>query len=127
VWVAADRCKAANGIHSHDRAAHSRRACLVRQTGLDSFPSLISGRLREGIGRLIIVFGVSDMARAAQFTIGWCMIAIAMIGYFCAFPELAVLLGILVAALLFVSPVLLVPYVAHRFLLRNHRPADPRR
>jgi hypothetical protein len=81
---------------------------------------------REAKGRLIIGFEVSDMARATQFTIGWCMIAIAIIGYFCAFPELAVLLGIFVASLLFVSPVLVVPYLAHRFLLRIHRPADPR-
>jgi hypothetical protein len=66
------------------------------------------------------------MARATQFTIGWGMIAIAIIGYFSAFPELAVLLGIFVAALLFVSPAFVVPYLAHRFVLRNHRPADPR-
>ena len=66
------------------------------------------------------------MARATQIKIGWCMIAIAIIGYFCAFPELAVLLGIFVAALLFVSPLLVVPYLADRFLLGNHRPADPR-
>ena len=74
----------------------------------------------------MIAFGASDMARATQLKIGWCMIAIAIIGYFCAFPELAVLLGIFVASLLFVSPVLVVPYLAHRFLLRYHRPADPR-
>jgi hypothetical protein len=69
------------------------------------------------------------MARAirfGQFTIGSCLIAIAIIGYFCAFPELAVLLGIFVAALLFVSPVFGVSYLALRFLLRNHRPANPR-
>jgi hypothetical protein len=65
------------------------------------------------------------MARATQFTIGWCMIAIAIIGYFCAFPELAVLLGIFAASLLFVSPVFVVPYLAHRFWLGYHRPADP--
>jgi hypothetical protein len=80
---------------------------------------------REEEGRLTIGFGGSDMARATQFKIGWCMIAIAIIGYFCAFPELAILLGIFVASLLFVSPVLVVPYLAHRSLLRNHRPADP--
>jgi hypothetical protein len=66
------------------------------------------------------------MVRATQFTIGWCMIAIAITGYFFAFPELAVLIGIFVASLLFVSPVLVVPYFAYRFLLGNHRPADPR-
>jgi hypothetical protein len=66
------------------------------------------------------------MVRATQFTIGWCMIAIAIIGYFCAFPELAVLVGIFVASLLFVSPVLAVPYLASRFLLGNHSPSDPR-
>jgi hypothetical protein len=66
------------------------------------------------------------MARATQFTIGWCMIAIAIIGYFCAFPELAVLLGIFAASLLFVSPVVLASYYALRFLLRIHSPADSR-
>jgi hypothetical protein len=63
------------------------------------------------------------MARATQINIGWCMIAIAIIGYFCAFPELAVLLGIFAASLLFVSPVLVVSYFALRFLLRNQDPA----
>ena|SRR6185312_16888156 len=81
---------------------------------------------REEEGRLIIGLGASDMARATQFKIGWSMIAIAIIGYFCAFPELAVLLGIFVVSLLFVSPVLVVSYLALRFLLRDHRPADPR-
>jgi hypothetical protein len=83
-------------------------------------------RWREGEGRRIIRFGASDMARLTQFKIGWCMIAIAIVGYFCAFPELAVLLGIFVASLLFVSPVLVAPYLAHCFLLRSHGPADPR-
>jgi hypothetical protein len=64
------------------------------------------------------------MARAKQFTIGWCMIAIAIIGYFCAFPELAVLLGIFAASLLFVSPVLVLPYFALRFFLRNPQAQD---
>jgi hypothetical protein len=63
------------------------------------------------------------MTRAAQINIGLCMIAIAIIGYFCAFPELAVLLGIFAASLLFVSPVLVVSYFALRFLLRNQGPA----
>ncbi len=57
------------------------------------------------------------MPRATQFTIGWGMIAIAIIGYFCAFPELAVLLGIFVAAILFVSPVFVAAYFTLRFLL----------
>jgi hypothetical protein len=52
------------------------------------------------------------------------MVAIAIIGYFCAFPELAVLLGIFVAALLFVAPVLVALYLACRFSLRNHRPSE---
>ena len=79
-----------------------------------------------GSSRVTIGFGVSDMARVTQFTIGWCMIAIAIIGYFCAFPELAVLLGIFVASLLFVSPVFVGPYLAHRYLVRNQTPADRR-
>ena len=54
------------------------------------------------------------MARRTQFTIGWGMIAIAIIGYFCAFPELAVLLGIFVASILFVSPVFVAAYLAFR-------------
>jgi hypothetical protein len=85
-----------------------------------------SGPWRSVKGLLIIVIGVSDMARATQINIGWCMIAIAIIGYFCAFPELAVLLCIFAATILFVSPVLFVPYFALRFLLRNQRPADRR-
>jgi hypothetical protein len=56
--------------------------------------------------------GVFAMARAVQLRIGWCMIAIAIIAYMCAFPELAVLLGIFVVALLFVSPILAAPYLA---------------
>jgi hypothetical protein len=67
------------------------------------------------------------MARSTQFTIGWCMVAIATIGYFRAFPELAVLLGILLASLLFVTPVVAMSYFACRFSLRNHRLSDPRR
>jgi hypothetical protein len=66
------------------------------------------------------------MSRAAQFTIGRYMVAVAIIGYFCAFPELAVLLGIFVAALLFVAPVLVVVYFGCWFALRNHRPSNPR-
>jgi hypothetical protein len=66
------------------------------------------------------------MARAAQITIGWCMIAIAIIGYFCAFPELAVLLGIFVVALLFVSPVFLTTYFTLRCSPEYHQPANPR-
>ena len=65
------------------------------------------------------------MGRAAQFTIGRYMVAVAIIGYFCAFPELAVLLGIFVASLLFVAPVVAVMYFACRFSLRNHRPSNP--
>jgi hypothetical protein len=65
------------------------------------------------------------MTRFTQFTIGWGMIGIAIIGYFCAFPELAVLLGIFVAALLFVSPVFMASYVALRFWLRKHEASDP--
>jgi hypothetical protein len=64
------------------------------------------------------------MARFSQISIGWCMIAIAIIGYFCAFPELAVLLGIFVASLLFVFPVFMVSYLALRFWLRNHEAAE---
>jgi hypothetical protein len=66
------------------------------------------------------------MTRATQFTIGRYMIAVAILGYFCAFPELAVLLGIFVASLLFVAPVLVLVYLACHFSLRNHRPSTPR-
>jgi hypothetical protein len=66
------------------------------------------------------------MVRATQFTIGWGMIAVAIIAYFCAFPELAVLLSIFVASLLFVSPVFMASYLTLRFWLRNHSPANPR-
>jgi hypothetical protein len=60
------------------------------------------------------------MPRAAQFKIAWCMIAIAIVGYLCAFRELAVLLGIFFATLLFVSPVLVGPYLAHHALRKVH-------
>jgi hypothetical protein len=66
------------------------------------------------------------MSRATRFTIGWCMVAIAILGYLCAFPELTVLLGIALASLLFVSPVMAMSYLACRFSLGDHRHADPR-
>jgi hypothetical protein len=86
---------------------------------------------KEDIGQIGVPPGSKNMfkgfaLRFARQTGRWCMIAIAIIGYFCAFPELAVLLGIFVAALLVVSPVFVVPYLAHRSWLRSHRPADPR-
>jgi hypothetical protein len=67
------------------------------------------------------------MARATQFTIGWYMVAVVIIGYFCAFPELAVLLGIFIASLAFVAPVLVMVYLVCRFSAgtcrsSNHRP-----
>jgi hypothetical protein len=40
--------------------------------------------------------------------------------------KLAVLLGIFVAALLFVSPVFVAPYLVHRFWLKDRGPAGPR-
>jgi hypothetical protein len=58
------------------------------------------------------------MARALQFTFGRFMVATVIIGYFCAFPELAVLLGISLVSLLFVAPVLATSYCACRFSLR---------
>jgi len=66
------------------------------------------------------------MRRAVQITIGMYMIAVAIFGYFCAFPELAVLLGIFAASLLFVAPIIVVVYFACRFSLRNHRPSNHR-
>ena len=59
-----------------------------------------------------------------QPTIGWCMIAIAIIGYFCAFPELATLLGIFIVALLFLSPVALLVYGACWFLAKRDELAE---
>jgi hypothetical protein len=67
------------------------------------------------------------VARSIQFTIGRCLIAIAIIGYLCAFPELAVLLGIGVAALLFVAPVVMLSSLACLALPRDHQPSIPRR
>jgi hypothetical protein len=75
---------------------------------------------------LIIGFETSDMARVIKVKFGWCMIATAIIGYFSAFPELAVLLGIFVASLLFVSPVFVLSYLALHYSLSYHRPADLR-
>jgi hypothetical protein len=73
-----------------------------------------------------IGFGDLAMTRVVQFTIGRYMSAVALLGYFCAFPELAVLLGIFVASLLFVAPVLVLVYFVCRFSVRNHRPSTPR-
>jgi hypothetical protein len=53
-----------------------------------------------------------------RFTIGWSMIAVAVIAYFCAFPELAVLLGIFATAVLSVSPVVVLIYLACRGTFR---------
>jgi hypothetical protein len=66
------------------------------------------------------------MVRAAQFKIGWYLIAVPIIGYLCVFPELAVLLGIFVAALAFVAPVLAMVYFGVRVVLRGHGSSDPR-
>src|SRR5262245_54802111 len=60
-----------------------------------------------------------------QLTIAWVMIAIAVIGYFCAFPELAVLLGIFLLSMLFLSPVVLLMYVACRASLKGSAGAPP--
>jgi hypothetical protein len=63
------------------------------------------------------------MTRATQFTIGQYLVAVVIIAYFSAFKELAVLLGILIASLLFVAPVLVIVYFACRFSLGNQRPS----
>ena len=81
---------------------------------------------RDAEGGLIIGFGGFAIARGSQFSFGSGMIAIAIIGYFCAFPELAVLLGSFVASLLFVSPFFVAAYLALRFLLRNQGLVKPR-
>jgi hypothetical protein len=66
------------------------------------------------------------VARALQFTIGRYMIAVALVGYFCAFPELAVLVAISLASLLFAAPVPVMVYLACRHSLGDHRPSPPR-
>ena len=66
------------------------------------------------------------MVRLTQFKIGWYLVAVPVIGYLCAFPELAVLLGIFLAALAFVTPVLAVVYFGARLVLRAHGPSHPR-
>jgi hypothetical protein len=66
------------------------------------------------------------MARATQFKIAWYMIAVVFIGYFCAFPELAVLLSIFIAALVFVAPVLVMLYLVCRFSVGSRWPANHR-
>jgi hypothetical protein len=47
------------------------------------------------------------------------MVAIAIAGYFCAFPELAVLLGIFAASVLFVAPVVGLMYIVCKVTLRS--------
>lgn len=61
------------------------------------------------------------MSRATQFTIGRYIVAVAIIGYLCAYPELAVLLGIFTAALLLVAPVAVISYFACRLSLGTQR------
>jgi hypothetical protein len=67
------------------------------------------------------------MVRATQFKIRWYVVAVVIIGYFCAFPELGVLLGIFIASLLTVAPVLVMLHLVCRFSFgtrrsSNHRP-----
>jgi hypothetical protein len=45
------------------------------------------------------------MARKLQFTLAQLLVAVVVIGYFCAFWELAVLLGIFLLTLLFLVPI----------------------
>jgi hypothetical protein len=66
------------------------------------------------------------MVRVTQFKIGWYLVAVPIIGYLCAFPELAILLGIFLAALAFVAPVLAVVYLGVRLALRAQGPSHPR-
>lgn len=65
------------------------------------------------------------MVRVTQFKISWYLVAVPIIGYFCAFPELAVLLGIFLAALAFVAPVLAVVYLGVRLVHRAQGPSHP--
>ena len=65
------------------------------------------------------------MVRVTQFKIGWYLVAVPIIGYLCAFPEMAVLLGIFLAALAFVAPVLAVVYFGVRLVLRAQGPSHP--
>jgi hypothetical protein len=66
------------------------------------------------------------MVRLTQFKIAWYLVAVPIIGYLCAFPELAVLLGIFLVALAFVAPVLAVVYLSVRLVHRAHGPSHPR-
>jgi hypothetical protein len=66
------------------------------------------------------------MVRLTQFKIGSYLIAVPIVGYLCAFPELAVLLGIFLAALAFVAPVLAVVYFGVRLGFRAQGPSHPR-
>ena len=66
------------------------------------------------------------MVRVTQFKIGWYLVAVPIIGYLCAFPELAVLLGIFLAALAFVAPVLAVVYFGVRLVVRAQGSSHPR-
>jgi hypothetical protein len=66
------------------------------------------------------------MPRATQFTIGRYMVTVAILAYFYAFPELAVLLGIFMVSLLFVAPVAVTLYLVCRFSLGTHRPSNRR-
>ena len=63
------------------------------------------------------------MTRATQFTLGRYMVAVALIGYLCAYRELAVLLAIALAALLFAAPVPVTMYFVCRSSLRDLLPS----
>jgi hypothetical protein len=65
------------------------------------------------------------MVRLTQFKIGWYLVAVPIIGYLCVFRELAVLLGIFLAALAFVAPVVPVVYFGVRLGLRAQGPSRP--
>jgi hypothetical protein len=65
------------------------------------------------------------MVRVTQFKIRWYLVAVPIIGYLCAFPELAVLLGIFLAALAFVAPALAAVYFGGRLVHRAQGPSHP--
>jgi hypothetical protein len=65
------------------------------------------------------------MVRVTQLKISWYLVAVPIIAYLCVFPEMAVLLGIFLAALAFVAPVLAVVYFGARLGLRVPGPSHP--
>jgi hypothetical protein len=67
------------------------------------------------------------MVRVTQFKIRWYLIAVPTIGYLCAFREIAVLLGIFLASLLFLAPIVVMVSLVCRYWVGTPPSLNPGR